>query len=516
MASAASPAEGDHAYDLIPPSRRMLTGAVQAAGNFMVVLDLTIANVSIPHISGSLGVTLEQGTWVVTSYAIAEAICVPLTGWLTQRFGAVRLFVMSILGFGLFSLLCGVSTTLGMLVACRIGQGLCGAPIMPVSQMLLLRTFPPAARTKAMAAWAMTITMGPALGPVIGGYISDHVSWHWIFLINVPIALLLGAGSVILLRAVETPRRCVPIDVVGLVLMIVWISSLQIVLDTGRDKDWFADPTILMLAIVATVSFVVFVIWELTDEHPMVDLRVFRHRGFLIAVAVMGFGFGAFFAGTIVVPQWLQTSLGYDATTAGTVSGIHAYVAVLVSFPASRLIGKVDFRFLVLFGMSCMALSMALRAFWTGDAGYWSYALPMAIQGIGIPFMMISLTNLSLSSVEPNEVASAAGLQNFVRTVSLAVAASLSLTIWEDTQRMARTNLVGGIQPEAAQSALAGIGLDSEAARIYIAGLAQNQAVTIAVNHVFAIAAAVMVFASMLLLFAPKPGKAAPGGAGGH
>ena len=219
----------------IAPSRQMVAGLVLALANFMVILDLTIANVSIPHVAGSLGITLEQGAWIITSYAVAEAICVPLTGWVAGRFGSVRTFVFSMIGFGIFSFLCGISVSLGMLVASRIGQGIFGAFLMPMSQTLLLKVYPPEKRNMAMGLWAVTLLMGPAVGPMIGGWLTDNYSWHWIFLINVPVAILCIVVGFALLRPIETDRQILPIDFVGLALLVLWVGCLQLVLDLVQD-----------------------------------------------------------------------------------------------------------------------------------------------------------------------------------------------------------------------------------------------------------------------------------------
>ena len=251
--------------------RLLLAGIVLAMANFVVVLDTTIANVSIPHIAGGLAVSTQSATWVITSYAVAEAICVPLTGWLAGRFGALRTFLFSLAGFGLFSALCGVSRTLDMLVVFRLGQGLCGGPLMPLTQTLLLRIFPRHMHSRAMALWAMTIVTAPICGPILGGAISDNWSWQWIFYINVPIAVVIFAATVALFRNAETPTMKLPVDFVGLILLVIWVGAFQMMLDLGREEDWFSSTKIIMLAATAVIFFCAFLIWELTEPDPIVD-----------------------------------------------------------------------------------------------------------------------------------------------------------------------------------------------------------------------------------------------------
>jgi MFS transporter, DHA2 family, multidrug resistance protein len=515
---ATQPKRLDEPYLLIPPSRRMLAGMVLALSNFMVVLDLTIANVSIPHIAGNLGITLEQGAWIITSYAVAEAICVPLTGWLALRFGAVRCFVMAIIGFGVFSFLCGSSVTLGMLVACRIGQGICGAPLMPMSQTLLLRVFPPEKRAMAMGVWAMTTLLGPALGPIIGGAISDNASWHWIFFINIPVVIVCAVMALAILRPVETETRRLPIDFVGLGLLVFWIGCLQIMLDIGRDHDWFGDPLIVVLAILAAIGFCVFVIWELTEEHPIVNLRIFANRGFTAAVFTLALGFGAYFASIVLIPQWLQSSMGYTATQAGLITAFTAFAAITTSQIAARMVSWADPRMMISGAIAWLGCMTLVRTGWTTDADFWTLAMPQILQGFGIAFFMIPLTTLSLSAVKPQEVADAAGLQNFLRTMAIAVSTSLALTIWGDAQRVGREELAGNLQPEEAMRRLSDAGMTMEQTRQTISGVVEQQAVMLAVSHTFWVTAGVLFFAAALVWLSPRP-KAAPGmgpGAGGH
>src|SRR6185312_11685479 len=285
-----------------------------AVGNFMVVLDMTIANVSVPTIAGGLAVAPNEGTWVITSYSVAEAIMVPLTGWLAARFGALRVFVLGILGFGVCSALCGIAPSLGFLILFRIMQGLCGGPIMPMSQTLMMRVFPPAQRSQAMGLWSMTTVVAPIIGPILGGWLCDNAGWPWVFYINVPIAAVCGFFAWRTLAAHETPTEPRKVDFAGLALLILFVGALQIMLDKGKELDWFGSPVIVGLAIVAAVGFAAFLIWELTEPQPIVDLRVFRHRGFTGAVATIAITFGTFFASIVIVPLWLQTNMGYTAT----------------------------------------------------------------------------------------------------------------------------------------------------------------------------------------------------------
>jgi DHA2 family multidrug resistance protein len=262
------------------------------AGNFLVVLDTTIANVSVPTIAGSLGVSSSQGSWVITSYAVAEAITVPLTGWLARRFGAFRVFITCYLAFAAVSFLCGISQSLGMLVGGRVLLGLVGGPIMPLSQMLLLRIFPREKATAASILWAMTTLVAPVAGPILGGIICDGVGWPWIFHLKVPIAILGGTVALLMTRGQPDPTGPARIDGVGLALLIVWVGALQIMLDEGRNHDWFAAEEIRILAVVALIGFLAFLIWELTEENPIVDLKIFRHRGFTAAAITYAAGFG--------------------------------------------------------------------------------------------------------------------------------------------------------------------------------------------------------------------------------
>lgn len=348
-------------------TKLLLATLVLALANFMVVVDTTIANVSITHITGSLAVSSSQGTWVITSYAVAEAICVPLTGWLAGRFGTVKMFVTSLIGFTVFSILCGFSNSLEMLIVCRIGQGLFGGPLMPLSQTLLMRINPPEKHAQAMGLWAMTTVVGPVVGPILGGWISDNMSWHWIFFINLPIGILCVWSALKLLKPAETKTEHEKIDAVGLSLLIIFVGSLQLMLDLGHERDWFSSPFVCSLAVIALIGFIVFVIWELTEDKPIVNLKVFRHIGYAVAVLALAFGFGAFFGSIVLIPQWLQTNMGYTATWAGYLTATMGFGSIMMSPVVAKLSSKVDPRALASFGFILLGGVTLMRAFWSKD-----------------------------------------------------------------------------------------------------------------------------------------------------
>lgn len=494
-------------HELITGRRRLMASIALGGANLMIVFDLTIANVSVPHIAGNLGITPSQGTWVITSYAVAEAICVPLTGWLAQRFGAVRTFVVGALGFGLFSILCGLSMTLGMLVACRVGQGLCGGPLMPLTQMLMMRIYPPEKRAQAMGIWAMTTLIGPALGPILGGTISDNLSWHWIFFINVPIVAFCAITTFTLLRSSETPTEKLPIDLVGLGLMVVWIGSLQIMLDIGREHDWFADPTVVVLGLVAAIGLVLFVIWELTADHPVVDLRIFRHRTFSVGVVTATLGFSTYFAGIVVIPQWMQLSLGYTATQAGLATAFTALVGIFVARFPPLLLKRYDARLLLSLSLIWVGGATLMRTGWTSEADFLSLAVPQMVMGLGMPFFFIIVTAMSMSAVRPEEVASAAGLATFTRTIAVAAATSLAVTYWNSEARVFGSELAGKLNPDAISTTLAGRGLSFEQSRVLLAQLVDKEALTLATDKIFLVTGLIAWAVAAWIWVAPRPPK---------
>ena len=487
-----------------------------AFANFMVVLDMTIANVSVPNIAGGLAVSPNEGTWVITSYAVAEAITVPLTGWLAGRFGAARVFVVCIGLFGLCSFLCGMSPSLGSLIVFRILQGLSGGPMMPMSQTLLQRLVPPRLRAQTMGLWAMTTLIAPVMGPVLGGTISDTLGWSWVFFINVPVAVLLVLVALRTLPLKEATQR-LPVDFVGLGLLIAWVGSLQIMLDKGQELDWFNSPIIIGLLLVAVVGFFAFLIWELTDEHPIVDLRIFRHRGFSTACFAMTLAFAGMFSANVLVPLWLQTNQGYPASWAGYVTGFNGALAIVAAPIVAQLVTKIDSRRLVSIGILWMAMIMFWRSNFTQGLSFWQLVGPQLAQGPGMPFFFIPLMSLAMASLLPHELAGGAGLLNFVRTTAGAFATSLTTTAWNNSTTVGRTAFVGRLNnADGVINQMQAAGMSHGQALGNLENMVESQAVMLATNHVFLAIAALMAVSVVAIWLGPKPVGLVRAGAGGH
>jgi len=450
-------------------SRKALTAVALALGTFMQVLDTTIANVSIPTISGNLGVSADQGTWVITSFAVANGVSVPLTGWLMQRFGVVRTFVMSVSLFTLASLLCGIAWSLPSLIMFRVLQGAVSGPMIPGSQSLLINVFGPSKRTLALSIWSITTLVAPIAGPLLGGYISDNHTWQWIFLINVPVGLLCAWVCWGNLKNQETPTRKLPIDRVGLVLLFVWVGALQIMLDKGKDLDWFNSTVIVSLLIVTVVGFAAWLIWELTDAHPIVDLSLFKSRSFTLGTIAQCTGYAVFFGNVVLMPLWLQSFLGYTATWAGLVSAGSGVSAIFVSLLMGRLMRRIDPRVLAASSLGLFAVSYFMRAAFTADSSFLVFAAPQLVQGLAMGLFFVALLAVVFDGLPERKVPAAAGLSNFMRITAAGFATSLITTFWDRREALHQSRLADSVTvyaPAVQQSlsALHGSGMNDQAA----------------------------------------------------
>ncbi len=422
-----------------------ITSIALALGTFMQVLDSTIANVSLPTIAGNVGVSADQGTWVITSFAVANGVALPLTGWLMGRYGVVRTFVVSVLLFTAASFLCGVAWSLGSLVAFRVLQGAVSGPMVPGSQALLIAIFPHDRRATALGIWSITTLVAPIVGPILGGYISDNFHWGWIFLINVPVGIASAALCWRGLSDRETPTRKLPIDRTGLFLLVVWVGSLQIMLDTGKDADWFSSPQIVILALVALVGFAAWMIWELTELHPVVDLSLFKNRNFALGTVAYCLSYAIFFANILLLPLWLQTQIGYTATLAGLVAAPSGVVAVLLTPIAARFMARIDARIMATIAYLAFALSYFMRADYTNDASFWDYVIPLLVQGVAMSTFFVAMLTIQLHDIPPAQIPSASGLSNFTRITAGGFAASLTTTFWDRREAFHQTRLADQI-----------------------------------------------------------------------
>ncbi len=465
----------------LAPSARALAAFAVALGTFMQVLDTTIANVSIPIVSGNLGVSTDQGTWVITSFAVANGIALPLTGWLMQRFGLVRTFVTSVVLFTIASFLCGVAWNLPSLIAFRVMQGAVSGPLIPGSQAILLNIFPPERRARALGIWTITTLIAPVIGPILGGWISDNYSWPWIFLINIPV----GAFSALVcwrhLGRRDTPTRLIPVDKVGLALLVIWVGSLQILLDKGKDEDWFTSPLIVVLGLVAVIGFVAFMIWELTERYPIVDLTLFRLRDFTVGTIVNCLGYALFFGNLVLLPLWLQTQLGYTATWAGLVTTPSGIIAILLVPFVGRALARVDARIFATGAMLAFAVSFLMRARLSTDATVGDFMIPLAVQGVAMATFFIATVTVMLNGVPPERVAAASGMSNFLRITAGSFAASIVTTFWDrhaafHQARMVEHSTFLDAPFREAMRALSALGLTSPQSLVLLDRTADTQA----------------------------------------
>ena len=479
---------------------------VLSLATFVSILDTTIVNVAIPHIAGAFAASPHEGTWAITSYAVAEAFTVPLSGWLASRFGVVRMFLFAVIGFMIFSAACGLATSLQMLVIFRVLQGLAGGPLMPMAQTLILRIAPPAKVEMAMGLWMMTTILAPIAGPILGGTLADTVGWRWAFYINIPVCIFCGIAAWRLLRTRETQIVKQPIDYVGMILLAVWVGALQIMLDNGENYDWFSSSFILTLFAIAVIGFVVFVIWEMTDCAPVVDLRVFRHRTFTVCALAMTLTFGAFFASIVLLPLWLQINMGYTATLSGYILAFQAILGIVVAPIAAGMMSKIDPRLMMSSGLAILAAVIFWRTGFATNIGFNQMILPQLAMGLGIPLFFVPLMTLSMAAVKPSETASASGLINFLRTIPSAIATALVVSAWNTATRETRVDVVGNLRHS--QDVLAGIQSSghshAEAVRVLDA-MVQQQSLMLSTNHMSLVLSVIIAIAAVGIWLIPRP-----------
>lgn len=503
------------------PASLPLTTMGLALASFMQVLDTTIANVSLPTISGNLGGSSSQATWVITSFAVSTAIALPLTGFLTRRFGERKLFMWSTLLFVMASLLCGLANSMGLLVAARALQGFVAGPMYPVTQALLISIYPPNKRGQALALLAMVTVVAPIAGPILGGWITDNYSWEWIFFINIPIGIF---SSVVVRRQLKgRPERLEKpkMDYVGLATLVIGVGALQVLLDLGNDEDWFNSPTIVVLAIVAAIALAVFLIWELTEKDPIVNLRLFRHRNFAAGTLALTIAYSAFFAVGLLVPLWLQRNLGYTAIWAGFASAPIGILPVLLTPFVGLYAARFDLRLVASLAFVVLAVTSFIRAGFNLDVDFNHVAMVQLWQGLGVALFFMPVLTILLSDLAPHEIAAGSGLATFVRTLGGSFAASLTTWAWTQRSTIHHAQLTEHISATdpAMQQTVGALGQgDLQRGAMLLDRMIAQQAWQIGFNEIFHVLGIAFVVVIAFVWLARPPFTAKMGGtaAGGH
>jgi MFS transporter, DHA2 family, multidrug resistance protein len=469
------------------------------SATFMEVLDTTVVNVSLPHVAGSLSASVDEATWALTSYLVANAIILPLAGWLARQLGRKRLLMLSVSGFTAASFLCGLAPSLELLILFRIIQGATGGALQPLSQAVLLEAFPPEERGKAMAFWGLGIVVAPIVGPVLGGWLTDSYSWRWVFYINIPVGLLALA---MIRRFVHDPHYITPgegrIDWLGIGYLALGVGALQVVLDKGQEDDWFSSRVVTTLAVVAAVALVAFVVQELRVAHPVVDLRVLRVRTFSAGVLLMTtLGF-VLFGSLVLLPIFLQTLLGYPALQAGIALAPRGMGSFLAMPLVGLIIGRVEARRLLAVGLVLGAVTVMWLGELNLDAGYWDIFWPQFLQGVSLALLFVPLTTVSMDPIPREAMGNATSIFNLMRNIGASAGVAIATTLLERRQQM-HVNVLGAhvdpYNPVARslfaqiQAALVARGSDAvsaaQQALIIVNGMVQRQAAALAFSDVF-------------------------------
>jgi len=427
-------------------SNRVLTGIAVMAATIMQVLDTTIINVALPNMAGQLDATPDNISWVLTSYLIASAIIMPLTGFITDRIGQKRFLLISIAGFVITSMLCGIATSLAQMVLFRFLQGVFGAALVPLSQSIMLQIFPGEQRGKAMAIWSMGVMVAPIMGPTLGGWLTEAISWRWTFYINLPVGIL---SFILAMRHVhDTPTKERRMDWLGFASLALGIGALQLILDRGNEDDWFSSQTLVFAAIVSTVSFIFFIVYTLTGKHhPLFDLRIFKDRNYLVASLIMTtIGIG-FFGGMLLQSLFLQNFLGYPTFEAGLYMAPRGLASFLVMIFVGKFVGKIPPRNFIFVGICASIAGNYMMTRFTGDITANDLILPMMLQGVGMGLIFVPISTLAFTTLPREAAAEAAGIYSLIRSVGSSFGIAILATYFSRATQQTWSLLRGEITP---------------------------------------------------------------------
>ena len=417
-------------------------------GTFIQILDTSIANVAVPSIAGDLGVSPQEGTWVITSFAVSNAIILPLTGWLSNRFGGLRLFIWSTILFSLTSFLCGIAPTFPLLVVARVLQGAVAGALIPLSQGLLLIHFPEERKGLALGCWATVVVVAPVLGPVLGGWITDDYGWPWIFYINIPIGVFSAFLTWSILKGRDNSLVKTPIDVIGLCFLVIGVASFQIFLDKGQELDWLNSDFIITLMALALVFLTLFIVWSLYTEHPVVEFSFFKDRNFRISTVLSALIYLVFFGTTVLVPLWLQTQQGYTPFMAGMAVMPIGLIPIVLSPVLGQLLGQLSLRLLSALSFSIFAYTSFWMSNFTTDVSLEEIMIIRFIQGLGVTFFFLPMLTLALSKIEKKSISSASGVYNFIRLViGGGAGTALYVTFWSRREILHHSQLGEAVNP---------------------------------------------------------------------
>ena len=457
---------------------------------FMQVLDYSIANVSIPYISGDLGTSVNDGTWVITMFAVGNAIALPLTGLLARRLGSIRLMVLSVALFTLLSWLCGMATSFSMLVVMRFIQGVVAGPLIPLSQSLMIMTFPKEKRNLALALWSMVAVVGPIAGPILGGWITFNYSWPWIFFINIPVGIFCTITIHALYKTRETKVENIRVDTIGIFFLAFAVSALQIVLDQGQQLDWWHSNLIMTLTVISMISFIFLFIWELYHKTPIMDLRMFKNRNFTIGTIVTALSYMVLFGVIVITPLWLQEMMGYTAQLAGlavSTMGILPFLAVIL---ISKLMDRVRLKYLVILSFVSYGVILMYYSTFTTAVSFEVIASSRLLLGIGICTWLAPLTAITFARVPHEKLAMGQGMFHFFRILMGGVGTSIFVTMWERRGNHHHSNIVDTINPYNPMSKnlfadLKQQGIIGKKALTIVDNIAWDQAMMLSLNDIF-------------------------------